>query len=78
MANIGNRINLKSPLSRKEHECDMCHAKISKGEHYIRATAQKEGKFPFTGKYCIGEPWKDVIADMRRRRDLSTEESPTG
>lgn len=68
MANMGKRIFLKQPLSRKEHECDMCHATISKGEHYVRATAWKDGKH-ITGKYCCGEPWKDVEADMRRRRD---------
>lgn len=71
MANMGRRIALKSQLSRKEHECDLCHATISKGEHYTRATAQKDGKF-ITGKYCCGEPWADVTADMRIRRDAST------
>lgn len=68
MASMGKRIFLKQQLSRKEHECDMCHARIGKGEHYVRATAQKEGKF-ITGKYCCGEDWSEINKDMRRRRE---------
>ena len=64
---LGNRTIIKTPKAQKPYECELCHGPIEQGEHYQRATAQKDGKI-LSLICCITHSWKEIHAVMKERK----------
>lgn len=65
---LGNRTIIKTHKAKKNYRCSICDCMIESGEHYQKASGQKEGKF-FASNFCILERWKDIHEYMRKVRE---------
>ena len=65
---IGKRVLLKSVVSRKNHQCDMCGDMIEPGEHYTTATFIHDDNY-INWKCCLSHNQKAInqkVKDIRK------------
>ena len=65
---LGNRTIIKTHKAKKSYRCAICDDMIESGEHYQKASGQKDGKF-ISENFCILESWKDIHAYMRKVKE---------